>query len=262
MLEAEASFLKDVDELADLVEGCIKAASEEVAEGCREELEALWLVSSAPPSSLSPSTSSSSSSTISRRLNDILSSREFARMTYTEAILALESAHRTWENPVKWGLPLQSEHERYLAETYVGGPVFVTHYPSRIKPFYMREAGDEKMGLEKEDSNAVVECLDLLVPGVGELVGGSLREERLDLLQRRMRAAAASASTSASASGMDIDTEAAMRDLAWYVDLRRFGSVPHGGFGLGFERYLMYLTGMTNIRDATFFPTYYGVSSS
>lgn len=148
----------------------------------------------------------------------------FARLTYTEAVDILLGSGHTFELPVSWGDDLSSEHERYLAEVYCQGPVFVTDYPASIKPFYMRQNDDGK----------TVGAVDLLVPGVGEIVGGSAREERVDLLEAAMR------SHGVLESG----------DLDWYVDLRRFGSVPHAGWGLGFERLVKFCTGIDNIRDA------------
>jgi asparaginyl-tRNA synthetase len=151
----------------------------------------------------------------------------FERLSYSEAIEILEGSGRDFEFPVKWGADLQSEHERFLAEEHVGRPLVVTDYPASIKPFYMFCNDDEK----------TVRAMDVLVPKVGEIVGGSQREHRSDVLLRRMQEA-----------GMD---EAA---YWWYVDLRRHGSVPHAGFGLGFERLIQFLTGMANIRDVIPFP--------
>lgn len=152
---------------------------------------------------------------------------DFKRMTYTEAIAILEKADRQFEYPVSWGTDLQSEHERYICEEIIGGPVFLTNYPKDIKAFYMRL---------DEDKKTVAAC-DLLVPGIGELVGGSQREERYDELVERMKE-------------MNIPTE----ELEWYLDLRKYGGVKHAGFGLGFERMLMYVTGITNIRDVIPYP--------
>lgn len=155
------------------------------------------------------------------RLNKLLTS-EFVRMTYTEAIEHLSNADIDFEFPVSWGVDLQAEHERYISEKIVNGPVFITDYPKEIKAFYMR----------LNDDNKTVAACDLLVPGVGELVGGSQREERLDYLIKAMK---------------DFNVE--QEGLEWYLDLRRYGGVKHAGFGLGFERFLMYITGMQNIRD-------------
>lgn len=152
---------------------------------------------------------------------------EFVRMTYTEAVSLLEKSGKTFEFPVKWGIDLQSEHERFLTEEIVKGPVFLTDYPKDIKAFYMRA----------NDDGQTVAAVDLLVPGIGEIIGGSQREERLDLLEARMQAL-----------GMDT------AGYEWYLDLRRFGGVKHAGFGVGFERLLMYLSGMANIRDVIPFP--------
>ncbi|MDE5757441.1 MAG: asparagine--tRNA ligase, partial [Allobaculum sp.] len=153
---------------------------------------------------------------------------DFKRMTYTEAIEELEKAKGSFENnDIFWGMDLQSEHERYICEKVVNGPVFLTDYPKDIKAFYMRE---------NEDGKTVAAC-DLLVPYVGELVGGSQREERYDVLKNKMEAM-----------GMDLEP------LQWYLDLRRFGGAVHSGFGLGFDRMLMYLSGIQNIRDVQPYP--------
>jgi asparaginyl-tRNA synthetase len=154
----------------------------------------------------------------------------FERMTYTDAIAALEkavSAGKKFEFPVKWGIDLQTEHERYLTEELVGKPVVVMNYPKDIKAFYMRQ----------NDDGRTVAAMDVLAPGIGEIIGGSQREERLDVLDRRM-------------AEMHLDPKA----YWWYRDLRRYGSVPHAGFGLGFERTIMYATGMANVRDVIPFP--------
>jgi asparaginyl-tRNA synthetase len=152
---------------------------------------------------------------------------EFERITYTEAIALLEKADRTFEFPVSWGLDLQSEHERYLAEELFKKPLIVTDYPTEIKAFYMRLNDDGK----------TVRAMDILAPKIGEIVGGSQREERLDVLERRIDEL-----------GMPKET------LWWYLELRRYGTVPHAGFGLGFERLVQFMTGMTNIRDVIPFP--------
>jgi asparaginyl-tRNA synthetase len=151
----------------------------------------------------------------------------FERMTYTDAIAALEKSGRKFEFPVKWGIDLQTEHERYLTEELVGRPVVVMNYPKDIKAFYMRLNDDGK----------TVAAMDVLAPGIGEIIGGSQREERLDVLDRRMEE-------------MHLDK----KTYWWYRDLRRYGTVPHAGFGLGFERTIMYATGMANVRDVIPFP--------
>lgn len=160
------------------------------------------------------------------RLNHIITS-DFERITYTKAIEILEKAKKKFEFPVKWGSDLQSEHERYITEEVYKKPVFVIDYPKQIKAFYMRLNEDKK----------TVAAMDLLVPGVGEIIGGSQREERYDVLEQRIK-----------------EMELPLEDYWWYMDLRRYGTVPHSGYGLGFERALMYITGMTNIRDVIPFP--------
>lgn len=160
------------------------------------------------------------------RLNHILAS-DFKRVTYTEAVELLKKSGRTFDFPVEWGMDLQTEHERFLTEEIFKMPVFVTDYPKDIKAFYMRLNADGK----------TVAAMDCLVPGVGEIIGGSQREERMDVLLQRMKE-------------MDLHQE----DYGWYLDLRRFGGAKHAGFGLGFERLIMYITGMTNIRDVIPFP--------
>ena len=158
---------------------------------------------------------------------DFVLERPFQRVSYTEAIEILQASGRRWEHPVEWGVNLQSEHERFLAEEHCKCPVTVYDYPKSIKPFYMRQNDDGK----------TVAAMDVLVPGIGEIVGGSQREERLDVL----------------AAAMD-HHGLSREDYRWYLDLRRYGTVPHAGFGLGFERMLMFVTGMANIRDVIPFP--------
>ena len=153
---------------------------------------------------------------------------KFERLPYTEAITLLEKSGETFQYPVSWGLDLQSEHERYLTEKIFKKPVILFDYPAKIKAFYMRINDDGK----------TVRAMDVLVPKVGEIIGGSQREERQDVLVQRMR-------------------ESGIQDIEnyqWYLDIRKYGSVPHSGFGLGFERALMYITGMQNIRDVIPFP--------
>lgn len=151
------------------------------------------------------------------------------RVSYTDAISILEKSNAPFIYPVKWGIDLQSEHERFLAEVHFKGPVIVYNYPKEIKSFYMRRNSDGK----------TVAAMDFLVPGIGELIGGSQREERLDILSETIKA-----------QGLDI------ANYEWYLDLRRYGSAPHAGFGLGFERLVQYCTGMENIRDVIPFPRY------
>ena len=158
----------------------------------------------------------------------------FERMTYTDAIAALEKSGKSFEFPVRWGMDLQSEHERWLTEEHVGRPVVVMNYPKEIKAFYMRLNDDGK----------TVAAMDVLAPGIGEIIGGSQREERLDVLDRRL-------------AEQDLDPKA----YWWYRDLRRYGTVPHAGFGLGLERTIIYATGMANIRDVIPFPRAPGAGS-
>jgi asparaginyl-tRNA synthetase len=160
------------------------------------------------------------------RINKVAGA-DFARIDYTEAIDRLKRSNVSFSYPVEWGLDLQTEHERYLSEQVVGGPVFITNYPRDIKAFYMRQ----------NDDGRTVAAMDLLVPKVGEIIGGSQREERLDRLETRMA-----------------ELGIASEPLWWYLDSRRWGSCPHAGFGLGFERLVMYLSGMDNIRDVIPFP--------
>ncbi|MDD3168375.1 MAG: asparagine--tRNA ligase, partial [Eubacteriales bacterium] len=160
------------------------------------------------------------------RLNNIVSN-DFARITYTEAVELLKKSGKEFLFPVEWGIDLQTEHERYLTEEIFKRPVFVTDYPKEIKAFYMRMNEDGK----------TVAAMDLLVPGVGEIIGGSQREERYDILVSRIKEL-----------GLNED------DYWWYLDLRKYGGVKHAGYGLGFERIIMYITGMSNIRDVLPFP--------
>jgi asparaginyl-tRNA synthetase len=152
---------------------------------------------------------------------------EFVRMDYGEAIRVLGEANQKFEFPVAWGMDLQSEHERYLAETYAKKPVIVMNYPKAIKAFYMRV----------NDDGRTVAAMDVLAPGIGEIIGGSQREERLDVLDARL-------------DEMHLDKA----HYGWYRDLRRYGTVPHAGFGLGFERTIAYVTGLSNVRDVIPFP--------
>jgi len=160
------------------------------------------------------------------RLDNIVNS-DFGHVTYTEAVELLKKSGRDFQYPVEWGIDLQTEHERYLTEEIFKKPVFVTDYPKEIKAFYMR----------MNDDNKTVAAMDLLVPGVGEIIGGSQREERYDLLLQRIK---------------ELGLEE--KDYWWYMDLRKYGGVKHAGYGLGFERIIMYITGMSNIRDVLPFP--------
>jgi asparaginyl-tRNA synthetase len=154
-------------------------------------------------------------------------SNPFERITYTEAISILEKSGKKFEFPVKWGIDLQSEHERYLVEKHFKKPVILTNYPKDIKAFYMKQ----------DEDGRTVRAMDVLFPGIGEIIGGSQREEDYSKLQRRI-------------TEMGIHEES----LWWYLETRKFGTVPHSGFGLGFERLVLFVTGMTNIRDVIPFP--------
>lgn len=162
-----------------------------------------------------------------------VSESKFETVDYTEAVKILEKSGRTFEFPVSWGIDLQSEHERFLTDEHFKGPVTVVNYPKEIKAFYMRLNEDEK----------TVRAMDVLVPRLGEIIGGSQREERYEVLLQKMKA-------------QDLDPQ----KYSWYLDLRKFGTVPHSGFGLGFERFLMYVSGMQNIRDVIPFPRYPGAA--
>ena len=205
MIEPEIAFA-DLDDDMNLIEDMVKSCIQYVLENAEEELKFF---------------NERIDKTLLERLNLVLET-PFARMTYTEAIDHLKNAPVKFEFPVEWGTDLQSEHERYICEQIIKGPVFLTNYPKDIKAFYMRLNDDKK----------TVAACDLLVPAIGELVGGSQREERYDFLKTRMEE-------------MKIHEES----LKWDLDLRRFGGCQHAGFGLGFERFLMYITGMQNIRD-------------
>lgn len=210
MVEPEIAFseLKDV---MDLAEDMVKYVINYVRQQLPEEMEFF---------------NSFVDKELKERLDKIVTS-EFKRVTYTEAIDILQKADEEFKYPVSWGSDLQTEHERFLSEKVFNGPVFVTDYPKEIKSFYMR----------LNDDNKTVAATDLLVPGVGELIGGSQREERVDVLEELMLS-----------KGIN------KQDYQWYLDLRRFGGNKHGGFGLGFERMVMYLTGMKNIRDVIPYP--------
>jgi asparaginyl-tRNA synthetase len=210
MIEPEIAFA-DLSDDATLAEGLLKFAFEVLL---RERQEDLAFFDERIEKGLVA------------KLTGIVGS-QFVRMDYGEAIAALERAKQKFEFPVKWGVDLQSEHERYLTEKYAKNPVIVMNYPKDIKAFYMRS----------NDDGRTVAAMDVLAPGIGEIIGGSQREERLDVLDARMAERA-------------IDKE----HYAWYRDLRRYGTVPHAGFGLGFERTLAYVTGLANVRDAIPFP--------
>ena len=209
MIEPEIAFA-DIHDNATLAEDLLKAVFAEVLERCPADMAFF---------------AQHIDSQVIERLTNVIET-PFARLTYTEAVDILEKSGQSFEFPVSWGLDLSSEHERYLTEQHVQGPMVVIDYPKEIKAFYMRV----------NDDNKTVAAMDVLVPGVGEIVGGSQREERLDVLEARM-----------AEQGLE-------GELDWYRDLRRYGTVPHAGFGLGLERLVLYVTGMENIRDAIPFP--------
>jgi asparaginyl-tRNA synthetase len=210
MVEPEMAFC-DLDGDMDLAEAFLKHIFKAVLERCPEDMEFF---------------NQRIDDTVLATADNIINN-QFERLTYTDAIALLEKCDRKFEYPVEWGLDLQSEHERYLAEEVFKKPVILTDYPTPIKAFYMRLNEDEK----------TVRAMDILAPKIGEIIGGSQREERLDVLERRIQA-----------QGLDPEI------YWWYLDLRRYGTVPHAGFGLGFERLVQFMTGMTNIRDVIPFP--------
>lgn len=210
MMEPEICFA-DLDDVCNLAEDMVRYIIKDVMENCEEEIKFF-------------------NSFVDKNLIDRLTkvaNKSFKKLTYTEAVEILQKSGEKFEYPVEWGMDLQTEHEKYLSEKVVDGPVFVTDYPKEIKAFYMR----------LNDDNKTVAATDLLVPGIGELIGGSQREERYELLDKKMEE-------------LGFNKE----EYKWYLDLRKYGGVKHGGFGLGFERMVMYMTGMSNIRDVIPFP--------
>lgn len=214
MIEPEMAFA-DINDNMDCVEAYLKYVLGYLLETCVEDMQFF---------------DKHVSNGLIERLQQIVET-PFERTTYTYAVRILEKANKPFEFPVKWGLELQSEHERFLCEEFFGKPVIVTDYPKDIKAFYMRANPDEK----------TVAAMDVLVPRIGEIAGGSQREERLDVLERKLRIVGLSP-----------------EDYWWYLELRKYGSVPHAGFGVGFERLIRFATGMENIRDVIPFPRYPG----
>lgn len=210
MVEPEMSFA-DLNDDMDVAERMIKFIIKYVLDNYKEEMQFF---------------NKHFDKELISRLNSVISSN-FEKITYTKAIELLENNNDNFEYKVSWGCDLQTEHEKYLTEKIYKKPVFVTNYPKDIKAFYMRQNDDGK----------TVAAMDLLVMGIGEIIGGSQREERLDVLESRMKE-------------LSMDS----KSYEWYLDLRRYGSVTHSGFGLGFERMIMYVTGMSNIRDVALFP--------
>lgn len=210
MMEPEIAFA-DLDDIAEFCEKMLKHVFKQVLEQCAEDMQ--FFAAYVDPECIN-------------RLNAVINSN-FERMTYTDAIKLLKDSKQKFNYPVEWGLDLQSEHERYLTEQLCKKPVILTDYPKDIKSFYMRV----------NDDNKTVAALDVLVPGIGEIIGGSQREERLDRITQRLQE-------------MNINPEM----YSWYLDLRKYGTVPHGGFGLGLERLLSYIMGLGNVRDVIPFP--------
>lgn len=214
MVEPEMAFYELADNM-DLAEAFLKRIIGDALRDCAEDMQ--FFQERVDPHLLP-------------RLQHVLET-PFQRISYTEAVDILSRAGRVWEFPIAWGKDLQSEHERYLAEEHFRAPVILYDYPRTIKPFYMKV----------NDDGRTVRAMDVLVPGVGEIIGGSQREDRYEVLEERLQE-------------QGLDREA----YRWYLDLRRYGSVPHSGFGLGLERTLLFLTGLTNIRDVIPFPRYPG----
>lgn len=214
MIEPEVAFA-DLTDNMNLAESYLKYVFKYVLDNCRADIEFF---------------NERIDKTLIDRLTNVINN-PFERLTYTKAIEILQAAPKKFEYPVSWGVDLQSEHERYLAEEHFKKPVILTGYPKEIKAFYMRLNEDGK----------TVAAMDILVPGIGEIIGGSQREERLENLEKRINEM-----------GLNI------ADYSWYLELRKFGSVPHAGFGAGFERLMLFATGMENIRDVIPFPRYPG----
>ena len=209
MLECEISFLDSLETLLDSIEYILKSSVSEVFENCKDE-------------------------TLDRKKCEQFINKSFARISYTNAVKELSNFQGKFTHSLIWGKDMQTEHERFLAEEVIKGPVFVTDYPESLKPFYMKLNDDGK----------TVSCIDFLVPGVGEIVGGSLRENSYDKLKSNIQ--------------QKLGFVEGKNPLQWYLDLRKFGSVPHGGYGLGFDRLLQFLSGTNNIRDIVMIPRYAG----
>lgn len=209
MLECEISFLEDLNSLLEFIETFLKSSVEALLPSSNDlELDL-------------------------DRVNEIVA-KPFAKISYSDAIIELSKVSGLFTYPVCWGKDLQTEHERYLAEKVFSGPVFVTDYPRQLKPFYMKA----------NENGETVKCCDLLVPGIGEIVGGSLREDDYTSLQTSIE--------------QKFNLNGGPNPLQWYLDLRKYGSAPHGGFGLGFDRFLQFISATPNIRDVVMIPRYAG----
>jgi asparaginyl-tRNA synthetase len=210
MIEPEVAFF-DITDNMDLAEDFIKYCIRYALDNCRDDIDFL---------------AEHYDNELVDRLKFVLDN-EFVRLSYTDGVRILEESKHKFEFPVYWGADLQSEHERYLVEEHFKKPVILTDYPKEIKAFYMK----------LNDDNKTVRAMDVLFPKIGEIIGGSEREENYDKLSARIE-----------------ELDIPMKDMWWYLDTRRFGTVPHAGFGLGFERLVLFVTGMTNIRDVIPFP--------
>jgi asparaginyl-tRNA synthetase len=210
MIEPEMAFY-DLTDNMDLAEDFVKYLIRYALDNCKEDLEFL---------------NNMIDKALLERLRFVVEN-EFVRITYTEAISILTSSEKKWEYQVGWGRDLQAEHERYLVEEHFKKPVILIDYPKEIKAFYMKQNEDGK----------TVKAMDVLFPGIGEIIGGSQREEQYDRLLSRIK-----------------ELKLQEKDFWWYLDTRKFGSAPHSGFGLGFERLILFVTGMSNIRDVIPFP--------
>jgi asparaginyl-tRNA synthetase len=232
MIEPEMAFY-DLDDNMDLAEELLKYVIKYAIENCPDEIE--FLKNRLLEEEKAKPQTERSEYDLLTKLHFCLDN-DFERLTYTEAIQILKNSKPNQKKQFKylideWGADLQSEHERYLVEKHFKKPVILTNYPTDIKAFYMRQNEPDEQGRK------TVRAMDILFPGIGEIVGGSQREERLEKLEQRMNE-------------MDIPTH----EMSWYLDTRRFGTAPHAGFGLGFERLVLFVTGMTNIRDVIPFP--------
>ena len=230
MIEPEMAF-SDLEDDMNLAEEFIKFIIKYILENNREDLD--FLATRLTEEEKQKPQNERSEMRLIEKL-EFVTNNDFERLTYTEAIEILKNSaankKKKFQYPVdKWGIDLQSEHERYLVEKHFKKPVILINYPKEIKAFYMRQNDDGK----------TVAAMDILAPGIGEIVGGSQREERLDVLEKRMR-----------------EMNIPVKEMNWYLDTRRFGTVPHAGFGLGFERLMLFVTGMTNIRDVIPFPRF------
>jgi len=245
MLEAEVSFVEEIESVMSLVEDMLRHMTKALYENQvgQEILHGRRTGESGLDAQISPQ-----SKELERRWQGMMKG-PWPRITYTDAIFLLQSSGQNFDYKPQWGLGLQAEHERFIASTVGGGlPVFVTSYPRSVKPFYMLPSTTSSTNPQQ-----TVECFDLLVPEVCEIVGGSMREHRLPQLIEAMREHGLVARDRSV-----MPSNEALGSLKWYVDLRKWGSVPHGGFGLGFDRLLGYLAGVQNIREVVTFPRWVG----